>query len=464
MQSRRDHVQAYQFSVARLVQASASGDATSGEMPARRANVGVGIGSVLGGLLCAGMLVYGLISPKASTAWKSPGAIVVDKTTGNRYVYLGGELRPTENYASALLIAGQQATVQVVAGSTLAGIPVGPPIGIPGAPDSVPTASALLPGTWALCLTGGQNADGSPATVLDLAPAGHTAPLPGRAELLAAESGQGAGTDAEYVIWEGTRYSVTDPAVLPALGLGTRESVKAPAVWLDQLPVGSALAPAAVPGAGRPGPDIAGHAGVIGRVYDTDGGGISQYYVLRSDGLAPITATEAALFASVPGSVAPVALSPGQVAAASASADRALLDRLPDLLTGTAYPPAGADPAGGSDLCVLQKTPGTPAGSTLVTESASALAAGPVSVPPDKGMLVESPEAASQARDGDEGSNSLPVYLVSDDGSKYPVEGTSAMAALGYGQAAAQILPDRILALIPTGPALDAADATKGAE
>jgi type VII secretion protein EccB len=457
MQSRRDHVQAYQFSVARLVRAAAGGDVASGEPPARRASLGVGIGGVFGGLLCAGMLVYGLISPKPSTAWKSPGAIIVDKATGNRYVYLAGELRPTANYASALLIAGQQATVQMVAGSSLAGIPVGPPIGIPGAPDSVPTASALLPGAWALCLTGGRNAGGSPATVLDLAPTGHTAPLPGRAELLAAESGPGGRTGAEYVIWDGTRYPVTDPAVLPALGLGTRQPIQAPAGWLDQLPTGPAPAPPPVPGAGGSGPVIAGQAGVIGRVYDTDGGGVSQYYVLQADGLAPITATEAALFASVPGSAAPVALSPGQVAAAPASADRSLLDRLPDLLTGTAYPPSGANPQGGPDLCVLQKSPGTPAGSTLVTESASVLAAGPVSVPPDAGMLVESPGAASRAGAG----GSALLYLVAGDGRKYPVDAASALGALGYGQAPAHILPDQILALIPTGPVLDVTDATK---
>jgi len=41
-------------------------------------------------LLCGGFAVYGLINPGGATEWKQPGSIIVEKETGNRYLYLGG--------------------------------------------------------------------------------------------------------------------------------------------------------------------------------------------------------------------------------------------------------------------------------------------------------------------------------------------------------------------------------------
>jgi len=461
VQSRRDHVQAYQFSVARLVRAAATGEATSGELPVRRSSLGVVVGCVAGGLLCVGMLLYGVISPKPTAAWQDPGAIIVDKSTGSRYVYLDGVLRPTANYASALLITGQQANIQMVADSTLAGVPIGPPIGIGGAPDSVPAASALLPGSWALCL--GTNG----ATVLDLAPAGRTAALPARTVALAIAPGRTPGSTVEYVILGSARYLVPDPAVLPALGLATLPPLQTPAAWIDQLPAGPALAPAPLAGIGGQGPQIDGRTAVVGQVFDTVGAGVNQYYVLERDGLAPITATEAALFGSLPGAAVPVELSPGQVSAAPASSDTSLLTRLPDLIGGVPYNPAdgaGADPADRTDLCLLQASGAGPAGSELVTENAAALAgAGPVLVPPDTGVLVETAQARALAeQDGSQAEPGSPGdYLVVDPGERFALDGQDAASALGYGQAPVRILPEQILDLIPQGPALLVADALK---
>jgi type VII secretion protein EccB len=461
VQSRRDHVQAYQFSVARLVRAAATGEAGSGELPVRRSSLGVVAGCMAGGLLCAGMLLYGVISPKPTAAWRDPGAIIVDKATGSRYVYLNGRLRPTANYASALLITGQQASLQMVADSTLAGVPVGPPIGISGAPESVPAAAALLPGSWALCL--GSNS----STVLDLAPAGRTTALPARTVALALAPGRTPGSTVEYVVLGSTRYLVTNPAVLPALGLGTLVPLRTTVTWIEQLPAGPALTPAPLSGAGSQGPQVGGRPAVIGQVFDAVGAGVNQYYVLESDGLAPIDATEAALFGSLPGAAVPVQLSPGQVSAAPASTDKSLLTRLPDLLGGIAYNPAGggaAAPGAETDLCLLQASGAGTAGPALVTENAAALAGtGPVRVPPDAGVLVETAQSRSLAeQDGAEaGSGSPGVYLVADPGERFPVGGQDAAAALGYSQAPVRILPQQILDLIAQGPALVVADALK---
>ncbi|MCG7209583.1 type VII secretion protein EccB [Streptomyces arenae] len=152
MQTRRDHVQAYQFAMGRLASALVSGDPGRGDSPTRRSALGsvFGVGAAV--LLCAGFGVYGLISPAAKDDWRKDGAIVLEEDTGNRYVYARGELRPVRNYASALLIAGGRTAPRTVSATSLAGIPHGTPVGIQGAPDTVPDATALATGAWARCL------------------------------------------------------------------------------------------------------------------------------------------------------------------------------------------------------------------------------------------------------------------------------------------------------------------------
>jgi hypothetical protein len=48
-----------------------------------------------------------------------------------------------------------------------------------------------------------------------------------------------------------------------------------------------------------------------------------------------------------------------------------------------------------------------------------------------------------------------PRYLVTDEGRKYPLSGDDAAAALGYGGIPPAWVPAELLALLPTGPALD---------
>jgi type VII secretion protein EccB len=441
VQSRRDHLQAYQFSVGRLVRAVASGDAGAGEVPFRRSNLGVQIGVAIGVLLSGGAVVFGLISPAASTAWKANGSIVVEKETGTRYVYLGGSLHPTANYASALLVAGQNSAVQYVPRAQLAGVPVGNAIGIDGAPDDVPPASALLPGTWAVCLR--QNGN----TVLDLDPAGRTAAGPQNQRVFVASTDPD--DPAEYVVWDSVKYPLPEQDVLPALGLGNQQPIAAAPVWLDQLPTGAPIVPASIPGAGDPGRQVAGQSADIGTLFFTSVGGANQYYVLRSDGLAPITATEAALFA-VAGDAAPAQVAPAAIAAVPASADRTLISRLPNFLSGPVYNATG--PGGGS-LCTLQSSPGTAANTQVVTEPTATIGADPaVVVPAGAGMLVQLP--GSQSTSGGSGSNP-DDFLITDNGQRFLIDSTDAQSALGYSSAGAHTMPATVLQLVPSGPTLD---------
>ena len=101
MQNRRDQVQAHAFVVGRLVSALLRAEPDAPMTPLRRFVVGTFWGALLGALAVAGFGVYGFISPGGSTAWRAGGALIVEKETGARYVFVEGELRPVVNYASA---------------------------------------------------------------------------------------------------------------------------------------------------------------------------------------------------------------------------------------------------------------------------------------------------------------------------------------------------------------------------
>src|SRR5215472_3240593 len=106
MQTRRDHVQAYHFAVSRMASALTGADPGAGEAPFRRGTFGLVLGAVLAGLAAAAALVIGFLDPAPAATWKQQQAIVVEKETGTRFIYLGGALHPTLNYTSARLLAG----------------------------------------------------------------------------------------------------------------------------------------------------------------------------------------------------------------------------------------------------------------------------------------------------------------------------------------------------------------------
>ncbi|QKZ15969.1 type VII secretion protein EccB [Streptomyces chartreusis] len=431
MQNRRDHVQAHRFAVGRLVSALLSGDPGPVEVPMRRGNLGFQFGALVAALLAAGFGVYGLISPKESTAWRSPGAIIVEKETGNRYVYLDQRLYPMANYASALLIAGSRSQTVSVARETLADVRRGPQLGILGAPDDVPPAAELLSGDRAVCLP-----PGSEKTLVDLDPAGRSTPVPrGRWILLSGPD------NTTYILWNGRTFKLPSHAELVALGLVSQQPITVSKLWLAQVRSGGTLTALRIPEEGSEGPSVAGRAAKVGQLFQATAAGFQELYVLLSDGLAPVNRTEFALLSGVPGAAAPRQVTAGDIAEGPVSKDRSLLTAMPDLLSGSAFAP------GSSALCVLQKA-GSSKGGSIVTEPVAGSLPSGVFVPPTKGLLV----AARPAQK----TNATPrLYLITDSGKKYPLADSDALAAIGYGQAKVRTLPRQLLDLAPTGPVLD---------
>ncbi|MET7287428.1 type VII secretion protein EccB [Streptomyces sp. NPDC005573] len=435
MQSRRDHLQAYQFATGRLASSLVSGDPGSGEAPMRRFGLGATYGVVITVLLVVAATVYGLLRPVENTAWAHNGALVFEKETGTRYLYLGGQLHPTANYASALLAVGSGVHLEQVSRASLAGVPRGVAVGIPGAPDDVAPPTALLNGGWADCMRRGTAVD----EALDFDPSGvHR--IPGDATVLVA----GPGT-TRYVLWNGKKYAVGSRSVLVALGLDTEQPVKATADWLAALPSGPAIAPPAIPGTGSKGTAVAGDPAVIGQVFRAVIRDTSHYYVLKADGLAPLSATEAALIAAGPGGHGPVRVSPADIAAVRASGDTTLMHRIPDLLDGK---DATAD--GGAALCLLYSADGRTV--TVVRETGGAATArASVIVPPDAAVLAAPPKDSA-------GGTTSDAYLITDQGVKHRLDGQAA-EALGYGGVTPRSLPAGLLARIPSGVRLTRAQA-----
>ncbi|MGY0231282.1 type VII secretion protein EccB [Longispora urticae] len=458
MSERRDQLQSYQFVLQRVVSALVMRETDPVRSPFRRA-AGAMLASLMVAVIAlAGIGLFGLVSPGGKTSWKTEGAIVIEKETGARYVYLAGLLHPVANYASALLLAKTAGAKPVsVAAASISGVPRGKPLGIPGAPDTLPAGKNLLTRAWTLCSRPVKDQTGNP-TPQSILYVG--AELPAGRPLA-----DGALFVRGYLIWHGHRYAVRDPRiVLPALGFNDAPVEAAPA-WLNALPAGQDLARIAVPGRG--GASKAGNL-KVGQVavVETQGGG-KQYHVAVADGLAAITQVQADILLGDPET--PFA-SGGAVRIAPA--DYALTPRVAPLTpeAGPAAPPvetpkpvrpglvdgalcaAYRDASGVPELSVdVTATRGDDAPGTGGKSKDGTVLADRVVVEPGRGALVSALSAPGAPNGG--------LSLVTDLGVRYAIPSAEVQGMLGFGPATPVRLPAGLVALLPAGRALDPAAA-----
>lgn len=469
------------FVMGRLTSGLLRTDLDAPESPVGRTNRGLAIGIVIALLVSAGAFVLGLISPSTSDSWRVPGTLIVDKDTGSRYFYADGELRPVLNYASAKLLAGATGAgmeTKAVGTEALRDTPRGAAVGIGGAPDVLPDSGALDDvRPWLVC-SAPEDGAGTRATVLSVASAASERPLPSGSALLVADP-----SGSRHLVWHGTRLRIdTGSSALEGLGYGSAAPRKVSAAFIDALPAGPDLAPADVPGRGGAGPSLGGLDTRIGQVFRTSvpGAARSQYYLLRSEGLVPLSNTRAALQLGDPdtaekayggGPASARRLEAGALKghlAAGGAGDDASADATEGLPES---PPALAEIAEEQGVCAAV-TPGSAAGTgvrvgvAVVAKSALAplaqqpataitpacLAVDGVVVEPGGGALVR----ASSAAGGDAGGSR---YLVTDTGVKYRLPTAEDESALGYGDDQARTVPSLLLSLLPTGPDLGAAAA-----
>ncbi len=429
--------------VGRLSSALVEGDPTRAEIPGRRAQTGFLIGVILVLLVTGGFAVYGWIVPGGSKAYRQAGVIVVEKESGNRYVFVDGALHPTPDMTSAMLIQGSNAKVKLISRNSLKDVPRGIALGVTNAPKEIPGADNLVKGPWLTCLPGSV-ATGRPVNGVgvNLEPKTVSDPLPAQNfAVVRSESG------TPYLLANHVKYKVEDDAVLVALGAGSIDPPAAPDMWLDWLGDGPSLAPAKISGAGQQGPEVGGKSYRVGMLFrQRSDSGVEQLFVLRKDGLAPLSRTEF-LFADAKDKSSPVDVDPAAIVDAKKSPDNSLLDRLPDLASLRL---ADAD---GRALCMRQQPVSAQDFSSFVVY-ANRNASGVngdggtfVLARPTSGMAVFAAPATSR-------TVAPPVSFISEEGTAYRLASTDTVAALKLNTVTPIPFPKALLAALPQGPVL----------
>ncbi|GAB2952939.1 type VII secretion protein EccB [Micromonospora polyrhachis] len=479
MWTQRDQLQAYQFLRRRLVSAVQVGDANHPVSPSRRLVIGCALGAAAALLVTAGFGVYGLLRPGANTDWRKPGQVVIEKETGAAYVMgADGLLHPMLNYTSARLLAGGDGTAtKQVSRKSMAKAPRGVPLGIPGAPASLPAKDLLTTGPFTVCVQPPQGRPvGSPpvtTALVGVAPVG-TPVDPATAVVLADSGG------ARYVAVAGRRHRIADQGTAMALGYDSTRPLPVSAAWLSAVPAGPDLRLITVPEVGEAGPRVGDRATRVGQVLAaTTVGAETRYYLVRADGIVSISQTEAALVLGNPANRAAYAGGPArevqvsavdmtEVGAASAASGASGASGAAPDGGSTGYPPRLAPPVvvTGERVATCATLDGDRAtirlaGSIGVPTGAQPVAAGggtqadAVYVPAGRAAVLRD-QPAPQAGLGT-------VYLLTDQGVRHPVPTGEALKALGYGSVRPTPVPTSVLALFPTGPVLDQASAQRTA-
>ncbi|GAA3057088.1 type VII secretion protein EccB [Actinokineospora globicatena] len=441
MYSRRDQVQAHSFLVGRLVSAVLRVDPDALDRPLRRSVVGLFGGTAVAGLVLVVLLVIGLLSPGGGDAWREPGALIVAEDTGSRYVMVEGRLRPVLNYASARLLLGAAPKVATVDSADLAGMPQGGPVGIMGAPDTLPAAGGA-PRAWTVC---SMSTPDGPAVALALTADGRQVPVADGALLVRTPNG------STYLVWRERRMRIAENWVPTALGLNPSTAVRVTESWLNALPAGPDLGSPKVQRGGD-GPVIAGRPTTIGLLIQVPEAVVGdRFYLVQPGGLLPVSATVAALLVADPAAVEP----PRQVTG-SALAASTMLPALDWQGALPPEPPTQLELGDGApcvrwagdkaEVVVGPKVGGNPdpAVQGAVRDNRTA---DRVLVAPGAGLLVRTRPAPGVPGAG--------LYLVTDAGTKFPVASGDAAAALGQPADSAAQVPADLIALLPTGPVLD---------
>ncbi|MEV4759979.1 type VII secretion protein EccB [Micromonospora sp. NPDC049559] len=471
MQNRRDQVQAQSYVLGRLTAALVAAEPDSLESPHRRMIVGSICGLLVGALFVAGFAIFGLLHPGGATKWRTPGVLVVEKETGTRYVYVGGALRPVLNYASARLLLGKEPTVVSVSRQSLRDVPRGQPVGIVGAPDTLPRAGTVTNQVWTVCALAARDQAGSLATTTTLAISWAGAgrrrdrPLgPDQAIVATTSDGGDAIGGESFLVWRGRRLRLAEPWLARVFGLD-RGGVPVQAGWLDSVPAGPDLAPVPVPGRGTQGPAIDGRKARIGELFVARTTGAQERrYLLLPDGLAELTPVAYTIIAADPettklyggGAVTPAELSPAALAQMPISRRAVLPTGVPESPPQLAQAPAGAA------WCVrhamadgrVEVTADVPPGSSAGVPDGAGLTrtsrtAARIAVEPGVGGLVLVGRLDQAAGSG--------FYLMTDAGVKYPLASAKVAEQLGYPPGGARPVPRRLLELVPTGPLLESA-------
>jgi type VII secretion protein EccB len=442
MGTNKDQAQAHQFMLQRVIAALTVHETDPEQPPFRRPLLAAIGGIVIGALVMAGFWVFGLLVP-GGDRFTATDVIAVEEETGATFVFLNGRKHPVLNYTSALLALDQHAEVRVVSRAALAGIPVGPPIGIPDAPNSLPTKDELLTEGWSTCDQSTMDDQGrrqdQPVLLVGQQPGGD--PLAGNGLLVHADN-------QIYVVRDGYRHEVT-AGVEVALDLAKESPVTVSGAWLDTLAAGKPIGPVPLGDAGRPSAAVPNMNLVSGQMLVVDNGTSAdaadkQYYLVVGDQLQPVSPLQASIQQAF-GPQVPVdnsALVGARIAAAAPAADddppwtrpRFLTVDDPDVTVCATFQPGSVVP---TLTLGARVPPSVRAGSVRVA------------VPPGRAALVE----VMSGPDEEPGQGT--VALVTDQGRLHPLDDPGhVLQVLGFDGVAPVRITAALTDRVPPGGSL----------
>ncbi|MFI6761342.1 type VII secretion protein EccB [Micromonospora sp. NPDC050417] len=462
MATRRDQLHSYQFMTQRVISAFVMRETDPQQSPLRR-----GIGALFGGvmvavLVAAGFGIYGLLTKVGADRWQADGAVVIEKETGASFVYFGGILHPTLNYASAVLAAGRaNPPVFRVAANSLSEAPRGGTVGIPGAPNSLPTVKRHVGLPWTVCAVPGTDEAGQGISGVAVAIA--TVPEGGQSLSDQAVLVRDARLGSQFLIWHGRRHQVHAPDTLVPALFGAVNQVPVGTAWLNALPAGGDIQPINVNDRGNQSQAVPGRR--IGDVLSTETGSGTQFHLVFGDGLAPITALQRDILrAASPVEAIPVSISEANAAPRSGQLQAPAGDVQPPTATPTLTQPSGADA-----LCAVTRdataAPTVQVGGRLLglATAVPTTAVSADGVPLADLVLVPPGRVTTVRVLGSPSAQAGPYYVITDLGIKYPVPQAAVLPMLGYQPAQAVDVPASLVSRIPTGPTLDPAAALQPA-
>ncbi|TPW76751.1 type VII secretion protein EccB [Schumannella sp. 10F1B-5-1] len=437
MATKSDLIEAQNFSRRRLLTAFISGAPGGREIEPSKPLRAVIIAIALTIAVILAGVFYGVMQPGLPSDWRD-NRLIIAKDTGARYVSSKSVLHPVVNSVSArLLIPSKDFEVITTTSARLAGIELGDPVGIVGAPDTLPAAERLINDGWTACVAD----DGGTRARIGGATASAT-----RESVVVSSGG------ALYVVAGDTRFAVESTqadAVLRAAGIDTLDPVTVEPAWLDLFREGDDLEPIVITDAGTP---LAGAAAgatplAVGDVLHITGQAVGQRYLVLQDGTL--------------GSLSPLAWQLYQLGTGR-GADRVLevaAADVADLATAKA-PVGGADwPSDGfttlsSDqrpCALLQHDARGLARTVLATTPTTNDATAGVTVTPGRGAIVLVGGRGAQA--------TQLLTIVDATGTSFALPGADAetVARLGYTSEQVGRVDQSWMRLLATGPELSTA-------
>lgn len=478
-------VQAYRFVLRRMEHALVRKDAVMLHDPMRTQVRATAVGLVLGLLGLAGFALFSVFRPAPNI---SQDVILVGKTSLTTFVVREEDgqrvAHPVLNLASARLVAGTAAAVSIVADSALKGMPRGPLLGIPGAPNALPSTDDRPSAIWTVCdrvsAGDGGNGPASPSTDGSGRPTTSVivGSLVGARPLTASEALYVRAPDgSDQLLFAGRRAVVdtSSAAVVRALNVSGQTPRPASAGLLNAIPEVPQLGVPTVPGVGTvPRYPIAGAK--VGEVVDVKETDATEHFLVLTDGVQKVDGLVASLLVSsssghreigtgvlgtVPNTSAPIRVEDYPAVAPTVLGT----DELPVSCLSWDATAAGAQADASAPFqprlkILAQAGLPLPASSRIVPLASAAggpgVAAAAVAgfyLEPGQGAVVRARDTGQPAPDGTR-------FLVSDTGTRFGISSGTTAEVLGLGLQTAPA-PSAILALLPQGPALSTAAALR---